>query len=473
MSFAESIHRYLAVFVLGLLFSIPALALQATGFKDTDALLQQATELNAAVLAPKSYSSAEKYYRSASKSQESGNPQTARKYLVKANASLRQAIEASKVAARRFETTLKARERAVTAEAATYEPAFWQKAETELSTAARNLEIGNSKSATTYSIKAGKSYGVAELAAIKTGIVGNARVLIAEAEADPNKVTRNAPITLAQAKSLVAQAEAAIDASRYDTDEPKAMAAEAEYQAKHAMYLASQVAMMNARQMSGEELILKWEKPLRDLAGVLAVTTDMTAGYAAASEAALAQANSLMAQNVEKNARINALEVELDDTEMVVQQTEQAQEQLAKVEQMFRRSEARVLLEGNNIILRLVGLSFPTGQASIETQYFGLLSAVKSSIAVFPDSYVVIEGHTDSQGDENKNLVLSQERANSVRAYLLANSDMPATRISAEGYGESRPVATNMYDQGRAQNRRIDIVLKSAWTGNQTARINR
>jgi OOP family OmpA-OmpF porin len=473
MNFIQRMSPLLALLLLNLVFSNAAFALESTGFKDTDALVEQADELNAEILAPKSFGSAAKYYASARKSTASGNTQTARKYLVKANTSLRKAIEASKVAARTFESTLKARDRAVTAQAAAYEPALWQKAETELINGARNLEIGNSKSANNYSIKAGKSYGVAELAAIKTGIVGNARVLIAEAEADRNKVTRNAPITLAQAKSLVAQAEATLDSSRYDTDEPKAMAAEAEYQTKHAMYIASQIAMLNARQLSGEELILKWEKPLRDLAGVLAVTTDMTGGFAAASEASLVQANRLMAQNVEKNARISALEVELDDTEMVVEEAEQAQRQLTEVESLFNRYEARVLLEGNNIILRLVGLSFPTGQASIETQYFSLLTAVKKSIKVFPGSYVVIEGHTDAQGDETKNLVLSQERANSVRAYLIANSSVPATRISAEGYGESRPVATNMYDHGRAQNRRIDIVLKGAWSGNQTARVNR
>ena len=133
--------------------------------------------------------------------------------------------------------------------------------------------------------------------------------------------------------------------------------------------------------------------------------------------------------------------------------------------QRYRGKVARAT--GNDVILRLTGLSFPSGKATIQTEYFELLAAVQRAIYIFNDCYVVVEGHTDSTGEEEANLILSQERANAVRAYLIANSNsgIPATRISAEGYGESRPIATNMYEDGRAQNRRIDIVLQDARVG--------
>jgi len=322
--------------------------------------------------------------------------------------------------------------------------------------------------------KAAKAFTVAELAAIKTSIVGNARILIAEAEADASNVKRNAPITLAQARSLVAQAEASVDVNRYEVEQSLALAAEAEYQAKHAMYLAGQAALLSARQMTAEELILKWEKPLRELAAMLEVTTDMTAGFAAASDASMAQVNSLMAQTAASSARIKQPAASQGATEAAAKTSEQVNEQLATIESLLAAQQARVLLESGDIILRLDSLGFPSGQAVIETRYFELLAAVKKSLAMFPDAYVTVEAHTDSQGDEDKNLVLSQQRANSVRSYLIANTGMSATKISAEGYGESRPVATNMYEDGRAQNRRIDVVLKNVWTANvATARLSR
>jgi OOP family OmpA-OmpF porin len=174
-----------------------------------------------------------------------------------------------------------------------------------------------------------------------------------------------------------------------------------------------------------------------------------------------------VAQNVEKNVRINTLEIELGDTELFAQDAQVMQQQLADVERLFRRDQAGIIREGDDLILRLIGLSFPTGQAVIETKNFGLLAAVQNAIRVYPDAYIVVAGHTDSQGDDDKNLILSQQRANSIRAYLLSNTVLPATRVSAEGYGESRPIASNKYVVGREQNRRIDIVLKGVRATNQ------
>jgi outer membrane protein OmpA-like peptidoglycan-associated protein len=144
-------------------------------------------------------------------------------------------------------------------------------------------------------------------------------------------------------------------------------------------------------------------------------------------------------------------------------------QQLASVTRLFRSDQASVLREGDDLVLRLIGMDFPTGQAVIETQYFGLLSSVQDAIRVFPGAYVIVAAHTDSQGDDDANLILSQQRANSVRSYLLSNTGLPATRISAEGFGESRPIASNTYVVGRAQNRRVDIVLKGVRATSQQA----
>lgn len=76
-----------------------------------------------------------------------------------------------------------------------------------------------------------------------------------------------------------------------------------------------------------------------------------------------------------------------------------------------------------------------------------------------PDSSIVVEGHTDSQGSETFNLDLSQKRAEAVRTYLGSHGVAP-DRIRAEGLGLSRPIADNKSAEGRANNRRVEIVVQ-------------
>jgi outer membrane protein OmpA-like peptidoglycan-associated protein len=135
-------------------------------------------------------------------------------------------------------------------------------------------------------------------------------------------------------------------------------------------------------------------------------------------------------------------------------------QQFLKVEKMFTSSEARVFREGNNIILRLVGLTFDSGDAQIRRQSFDLLNKVEKAIDVFPRSELIIEGHTDSHGGDLLNQKLSQERAESVQKYMINAMRIPTYRLIATGYGETRPVASNETQSGRARNRRIDIVIR-------------
>ncbi len=135
-------------------------------------------------------------------------------------------------------------------------------------------------------------------------------------------------------------------------------------------------------------------------------------------------------------------------------------EQFEQVEKMFTRSEARVFREGNNVILRLVGLTFDSGQSEIRQSSYPLLQKVEQAIDVFPRSELVIEGHTDSYGGDQSNQVLSQKRAESVQRYMINAMRIPSYRMIATGYGETHPVANNETEAGRARNRRIDIVIK-------------
>jgi outer membrane protein OmpA-like peptidoglycan-associated protein len=70
----------------------------------------------------------------------------------------------------------------------------------------------------------------------------------------------------------------------------------------------------------------------------------------------------------------------------------------------------------------------------------------------------VIQGHTDNVGSNESNLKLSQERAESVRSYLLSKK-LPANRVTSIGFGETRPIASNDTEEGKSQNRRVEFVI--------------
>ncbi len=104
----------------------------------------------------------------------------------------------------------------------------------------------------------------------------------------------------------------------------------------------------------------------------------------------------------------------------------------------------------------LKGVHFHTGSARLTDESGQILDAVATSLAAHPELRLEVAGHTDSQGGERSNLRLSQARAESVRRYLVAHG-VPASMLTAMGYGESQPVADNATADGRALNRRVEL----------------
>jgi outer membrane protein OmpA-like peptidoglycan-associated protein len=86
------------------------------------------------------------------------------------------------------------------------------------------------------------------------------------------------------------------------------------------------------------------------------------------------------------------------------------------------------------------------------------LNAVADALKDQADHEIIVEGHTDAQGSDASNVELSQARAQSVRDYLVSRG-VPANRIRAQGLGEARPVADNATPEGRANNRRVEIIV--------------
>ncbi len=104
-------------------------------------------------------------------------------------------------------------------------------------------------------------------------------------------------------------------------------------------------------------------------------------------------------------------------------------------------------------------VNFDFDRSEVKSEYFSEIEEVADFMARFPDVDIELEGHTDSRGTEAYNLGLSDRRVAAVRQVMIDRFNVQASRVTSRGYGESRPVASNDTDSGRADNRRVMTVV--------------
>lgn len=122
-------------------------------------------------------------------------------------------------------------------------------------------------------------------------------------------------------------------------------------------------------------------------------------------------------------------------------------------------SGVQVQRDGDNLNLIMPGnITFATSRAEIRSDFYDVLSSVALVLKEYSKTNVRISGHTDSTGSDAVNQKLSEDRANSVRGYLISQQINPS-RIDAAGYSSHSPIASNATDAGRQANRRVEIQL--------------
>jgi outer membrane protein OmpA-like peptidoglycan-associated protein len=149
------------------------------------------------------------------------------------------------------------------------------------------------------------------------------------------------------------------------------------------------------------------------------------------------------------------------------------EQQLANERAMREQAEARqkealdklagaanVKKDDRGTIITVPGsVLFASGKSAMLPSGHAKLTAVADALKeVGGDQQIIVEGHTDSTGSEATNMTLSQQRAENVRDFLVTRG-VPANKIRAKGVGESKPVADNRTAEGRANNRRVEIIL--------------
>lgn len=102
-------------------------------------------------------------------------------------------------------------------------------------------------------------------------------------------------------------------------------------------------------------------------------------------------------------------------------------------------------------------INFALDSDVVDSRYMGEIAKAAACVKDYPGNVVFVDGHTDSQGSSEYNQTLSERRASAVVKALVDNFDIPAYRLTARGFGEDSPVATNETSEGRKQNRRVDV----------------
>ena len=104
----------------------------------------------------------------------------------------------------------------------------------------------------------------------------------------------------------------------------------------------------------------------------------------------------------------------------------------------------------------LENVFFDTGKATLRPESFKSLNDIVEVLKMKPTMIIEIAGHTDDVGEDEANMTLSQNRAESVRKYIVSKG-IVANRITAKGYGETQPIADNNTSQGKQKNRRTEV----------------
>lgn len=133
--------------------------------------------------------------------------------------------------------------------------------------------------------------------------------------------------------------------------------------------------------------------------------------------------------------------------------------QEAELRKQLRSTGVSVERDGDNINLVMPGnITFPTAGSDLRSDFYDVLDSVALVLKEYDKTIIAVTGYTDSRGSDSYNQTLSENRAQSVAAYLKSKSVEPA-RFEVLGFGERNPVADNSTAEGRSLNRRVELTL--------------
>ena len=275
-------------------------------------------------------------------------------------------------------------------------------------------------------------------------------------------------------REAAAQAQAAAEAQR------RAQAEQAKMQAEQAQAAAQQATAQAVKERADAEAAK---------AAALADADRIRRESEVARAAAQAETQRLMAQAAQERANLEAARAAAEAQQKAAQsdaerarlaadeanrlRLQSEQEKAALKEQL--RQQLNMILEtrstARGLIVQMNDVLFDTAKYTLRPAAREKLAKIAGILLAHPTLRLEVEGHTDSVGGDDYNRRLSEQRAATVRDYLVQNG-ISMNNVSAVGFGKTRPIASNDTSAGRQQNRRVELVVSGEEIGNNTTSLN-
>ncbi len=326
-------------------------------------------------------------------------------------------------------------------------------------------------------------YRKLELSSLKLNILGDAdRALTAAAQ---EELADFAPQTMRLAEEEYLLGTSVLNADRSQTEKAARHAANVMRHINHARSLSEHIKSLQANKSSLEDVLLWHEAQMAEATASLGLDLDFSQGTEPVVAAVLAKIATLysridsleadVAAGLEREtalkkdsaARLSNLKQDMEQQMIAVQLATDAEKRRVAevkkrfefVQNLFSITEAEVYQQGQNVLIRAYGFTFKPGSSEVTEENLTLLNKLIDAVEVFQDSQVEVSGHTDTSGNRRTNQRLSDERAKNVAEFLVIAGQVAKERVNSRGYGSSRPVATNDTTEGRAANRRVEILI--------------
>jgi len=419
-----------------------------------DAAVKNSKENGAELLAPEGYAKALDSWKSAMNAAHNHKTDAANKAAkegLKVIDKLDRDTESSK---QLLAEVLSARERAMAAGIANLQSEKLEELDGDLKKTAALIEEGNVEKAKQRRPKLIEGYAQLELTALKQSTADQAKSAIASAK--QQGAEKYAPKTIALAEEKMAIAVSILDADRTQTDKADVQAKKAKWLAEQSAAITETVKDFDRRDYTKEDIVL-WHQ------SQLSTVNEPLGGQLPFNEPgdnAVISLRNTIAQLKSAEDKYGKQLALTEKERLALEEKDRADKQkFETVQAMFTAQEANVYRQRQNVLISAHGFQFPSGVSEIQAGNFPLMNKIIRAIKIFPNSRIEISGHTDSTGADNINQSLSKARAEKVGKFLSEVGEISSSRIKTSGFGESRPVASNKTAAGRAENRRVEIMI--------------
>lgn len=345
----------------------------------------------------------------------------------------------------------------------------YTRVEEQFSQLARAIENNNVRFARNNGKAVSESFRVLEIRAIKVQAIGEVRKLLQQAR--DQRTNKIAPRSYDRARSKLQQADQFISANPYKKAEIQKLANAALFEARRHLEIGRFSRKLEPMQPEPvalllEEILIKISEGLsapdmRD--HTFETQVDNILGTIAAQKQDRiftgTREKELQNQIERLTQRLAELEDQKNGKQVSAANREKFNQQAKQVGDILDPREADVYVDDLRLLIRLKSIRFPVGKSVIQPENYELLGKVQRVIRMFGSVDIIIQGHTDSTGSEKINEQISEQRADAVRHFLVADDTLSYDRIIAVGYGSMRPIAPNTSKKGRAMNRRIDLMI--------------